>query len=166
MHAILYFFCLHVLFSKILLNCYNPATFYWSACNKLENWAVMYICVFDLILICSKDYNIDICCFSAKLYEERAKTGWIGITIICPCGATRPPMICCFWFYKKHHRIIKYALYFYYSFAETLQREQYLKKEVLYTTIYYVRNVVMTHFCVTGKIHVSTLQRVRYILHA
>ena len=75
MHTIVYiFFCLHVLFSNISLNCLNPATFYWSACTKLEKWAVVHLCVedidlavFDWILNCPKDYKIDMCCFSAKL---------------------------------------------------------------------------------------------------
>jgi hypothetical protein len=35
-----------------------------------------------------KDYKIGICCFFAKNYGVRAKTGWFGIRIMCPSGAT------------------------------------------------------------------------------
>ena len=36
----------------------------------------------------TKDYNIRICCFSAK-HTERAKTGWLGgFSIMCASGAT------------------------------------------------------------------------------
>ena len=37
----------------------------------------------------TKDYNIDICFFSAKyitLKRERAKIGWLRIGIMCPSG--------------------------------------------------------------------------------
>ena len=37
----------------------------------------------------TKDYKIGICCFSARhaaLLGERAKTGWLGIRIMCPSG--------------------------------------------------------------------------------
>ena len=35
----------------------------------------------------TKDYEIGICCFSAK-QEESAKTGCFGIGIMCPNGGT------------------------------------------------------------------------------
>jgi hypothetical protein len=44
----------------------------------------------------TKDYKIGICCFSAKHLGERAKTGWLGIRIMCPSGATCLPKDCCF----------------------------------------------------------------------
>ena len=48
----------------------------------------------------TKDYKIGICCFSAKHAAfnlgERAKTGWLGIRIMCPSGATYLPADCCF----------------------------------------------------------------------
>ena len=47
----------------------------------------------------TKDYNIDICLFSAKyraLKRERAKTGWLRIGIMCPSGATCLSVDCCF----------------------------------------------------------------------
>ena len=46
----------------------------------------------------SKDFEIGICCFSAKLaaLRERAKTGWLGIRIMCPSGATCLSADCCF----------------------------------------------------------------------
>ena len=31
----------------------------------------------------TKDYKIGICCFSAKHAALRAKTGWLGIRIMC-----------------------------------------------------------------------------------
>ena len=42
--------------------------------------------------------NIGICCFSANhaALRERAKTGWLGIRIRCPSGATSLPADCCF----------------------------------------------------------------------
>jgi len=36
----------------------------------------------------TKDYKISICCFSEKHSGERANTGWLGIRIIYPSGAT------------------------------------------------------------------------------
>jgi hypothetical protein len=38
----------------------------------------------------TENYKICIFCFSAKHHhsEERAKTGWLGIRIMCPSGAT------------------------------------------------------------------------------
>jgi hypothetical protein len=38
----------------------------------------------------TKDYYIGICCISARLaaLRERAKTGWLGIRIMCPSRAT------------------------------------------------------------------------------
>ena len=50
----------------------------------------------------TKDYDIDICstncCFSAKHAALRkiAKTGWLGIRIMCPSGATYLTVGCCF----------------------------------------------------------------------
>ena len=45
----------------------------------------------------TKDYEIVICCFSAKHVErERAKTGWFGIRIMCQSGVTCLSMGCCF----------------------------------------------------------------------
>ena len=36
----------------------------------------------------TKDYKIGICCFSAKHAGEQVKTGWLGIGIMFPSGAT------------------------------------------------------------------------------
>ena len=39
----------------------------------------------------TNDYKIGICCFSSKhaiLMNKRAKTGWLGIRIMCTSGAT------------------------------------------------------------------------------
>ena len=38
----------------------------------------------------TKDYEIGICCFSAKhaSLRRKRKTGWLGIRIMCPSGAT------------------------------------------------------------------------------
>ena len=36
----------------------------------------------------TKDYKIGICCFSAK-HRSLAKTGWLGIRIMCPIGVTQ-----------------------------------------------------------------------------
>ena len=47
----------------------------------------------------TKDYKLGICCFSAKhaaLTGEIAKTGWLGISIMCPSGATCLSADCCF----------------------------------------------------------------------
>jgi hypothetical protein len=46
----------------------------------------------------SKDYNIGICCFSVKLaaLRRKRKTGWLGIRIMCPSGATCLSADCCF----------------------------------------------------------------------
>ena len=41
----------------------------------------------------TKDYEIDICCSSAKREE---KTGWLGIRIMCLSGATCLSADCCF----------------------------------------------------------------------
>ena len=41
------------------------------------------------------DYTIGICCFFAK-QGEKSKTGWFGISIMCPSGATCPSAVCCF----------------------------------------------------------------------
>jgi len=42
--------------------------------------------VFEPRSVQTKDYKIDICCFSANTQHlgERAKTGWLGISIMCP----------------------------------------------------------------------------------
>jgi hypothetical protein len=44
----------------------------------------------------TKDYKM--CCFSAKhtalIYGERAKTGWLGVRIMCPSGETCLPADC------------------------------------------------------------------------
>jgi len=46
----------------------------------------------------TKDYEIDICCLSARYAAlgKRAKTAWLGIRIMCPSGATCLPADCCF----------------------------------------------------------------------
>ena len=45
----------------------------------------------------TEDYKISICGFSAKHAALRKKkTGWLGIRIICPSGATCLPMDCYF----------------------------------------------------------------------
>jgi hypothetical protein len=46
----------------------------------------------------TKHYKIGICCFSDKhtALRKRAKTGWLGIRIMCPSGATCLPADCCF----------------------------------------------------------------------
>ena len=46
----------------------------------------------------TKDYKIGICCFSAKhaALAVRAKTGWLGIRILCLNGATCLHADCCF----------------------------------------------------------------------
>ena len=43
----------------------------------------------------TKDYNIGICCFSAE-HALRGKTGYLGIMIMCPSGATCLFADCCF----------------------------------------------------------------------
>jgi hypothetical protein len=43
----------------------------------------------------TKDYDIGICCFSAK-HAARANTGWFGIRQMCQSGATCLPTDCCF----------------------------------------------------------------------
>ena len=56
-------------------------------------------CGFEPQLVGLKpDYKIRICGFSAKYAELRirAKTGWLGIRIMCPSGATCLPADC--WF--------------------------------------------------------------------
>ena len=45
----------------------------------------------------TKDYKIGICCFSPKhaaLQGVRAKTGWLGIKIMCPSAVTYLPVDC------------------------------------------------------------------------
>jgi hypothetical protein len=72
--------------------------------NKLIfNEMMMMSALFSLGTLVSstnktKDYKIDICCFSAKhaALKERAKTGWLGIRIMCPSGATCLSADCCF----------------------------------------------------------------------
>jgi hypothetical protein len=46
----------------------------------------------------TKDYAIAIYCFSASKHHQgvRAKTGWLGIGLMCPSGATCPSANCCF----------------------------------------------------------------------
>ena len=44
----------------------------------------------------TKDYNNGICCFSANHAAIRRKTGWLGIRIMCPSGATCLFAGCCF----------------------------------------------------------------------
>ena len=46
----------------------------------------------------AKDYEIGICCFSAKHAALRrgAKTDWLGIRIMCSIGATCLSTNCCF----------------------------------------------------------------------
>jgi hypothetical protein len=47
----------------------------------------------------TKDYTIGMCCFSAKhaalRLGVRAKTGWLGIRIMCPGEAIYLPADCC-----------------------------------------------------------------------
>jgi hypothetical protein len=40
--------------------------------------------------------KISICCFSESQPAIRCKSGWIGISILCPSGATCLPINCCF----------------------------------------------------------------------
>ena len=54
---------------------------------------------FELRSCQSKDYKIGICCFSAKhaaLRRKGMQTGWLGIRIMCPSGATCLPADSCF----------------------------------------------------------------------
>ena len=47
----------------------------------------------------TKDYKIGIYYFSAKhlpALNRRAMTGWLGIGVMCPSGATSLPADCCF----------------------------------------------------------------------
>ena len=46
----------------------------------------------------TKEYTIVICCFSAKhaALTRKRKTGWLGISIMCPSGATCLSTDCCF----------------------------------------------------------------------
>jgi hypothetical protein len=48
----------------------------------------------------AKDYDIKLVFVASPLsrqpYEERAKTGWLGIRIMCPGGATCLSVDCCF----------------------------------------------------------------------
>ena len=46
----------------------------------------------------SKDYEIGICCFSAKqaVLRGKSKTGWLRIRILCLTGATYLSADCCF----------------------------------------------------------------------
>jgi len=46
----------------------------------------------------TKDYDIGICCFSAKhaALRRKSKTGWFGIRIMCTSGATCLAADCCF----------------------------------------------------------------------
>ena len=42
------------------------------------------------------DFKIGICSFFAMQQREKTKSGWIGIRIMCPSGATCLLMECCF----------------------------------------------------------------------
>ena len=44
----------------------------------------------------TKDYKIGICCFYAKLAAFMRKTGWLGIRVMFPSGATCLPIDSCF----------------------------------------------------------------------
>ena len=46
----------------------------------------------------SKDFNVGICCFSAKhaALRRQSKDCWLGIRIMCPSGATCQLEDCCF----------------------------------------------------------------------
>ena len=46
----------------------------------------------------TKDYEIGICCFSAKhtALRRKSKDCWLGIRIMCPSGMTRLSTACCF----------------------------------------------------------------------
>ena len=46
----------------------------------------------------TREYKIGICCFSAKhtALRRKSKTGWLGIRIMCPSGATCPSADRCF----------------------------------------------------------------------
>jgi hypothetical protein len=44
----------------------------------------------------TKDYKMCICCFSAHNLRERAKTGWLGIRIMCPSVVICLSAGCCF----------------------------------------------------------------------
>ena len=46
----------------------------------------------------TKDYEIGIVASAVSTQHEgeRAKTGWLGIIIMCPSGATCLPAECCF----------------------------------------------------------------------
>ena len=44
----------------------------------------------------TKYYEIGICCFSAEHAALRRKTGWHGIRIMCPSGATCLSADCCY----------------------------------------------------------------------
>ena len=46
----------------------------------------------------TKEYKIAICCFSAKrsALRSKVKTGWLGIRIMCPSGATCLSADCCY----------------------------------------------------------------------
>ena len=52
-------------------------------------------CGYELRSCQAKEYKIGICCFSAKNAALRRKTGWLGIRIMCPSGATYIPNDCC-----------------------------------------------------------------------
>jgi hypothetical protein len=60
----------------------------------------------------TEDYWIGIFCFSAKhsilLEGERAKTGWFGIGLMCPSGATCLSVNCCFSELLKYKCIYRY----------------------------------------------------------
>jgi hypothetical protein len=44
----------------------------------------------------TKDYKIGICCFSTMHTALRRKTGWLGISIMCPSGVACLSAYSCF----------------------------------------------------------------------
>ena len=52
----------------------------------------------------TNNYKIVICCFSAKnaALGERTKSGWLGIRIMCPSGATCLPADCSVSYHGKN----------------------------------------------------------------
>ena len=70
---------------------------YTSKCNRIRGVMVSVLTRsavdhrFKPLSGQTKDYKIGICCFSAKHAGERVKTGWLGIGIMFPSGATCLP---------------------------------------------------------------------------
>ena len=61
----------------------------------------------------AKDYKIGICWFTAKhtaLRRKSKKTGWLGIRVMCPSGATCLPADCCFSEIAPNHHFIERSL--------------------------------------------------------